>query len=134
MSCYSSKSDVCCPISCAGIELIPKQLILIKRCTPIRNPCDDATVATLFTTEISTTSSQLPKGIITIVNTSTDCTMDVNVTENGNAAVPYTVLAQSSINIEVNNLVLVDLTCTGPVTTDFCTGTFDADLQYSINK
>ncbi|MFS1513373.1 S-Ena type endospore appendage [Chengkuizengella sp. SCS-71B] len=132
MSCNSYKSDVCCPISCAGIDLFPSQLILIKRCTPIRTQCDNSTEATLFTTTITTTS-QLPSGMITVVNTSSECTMTVTVTDEG-VATPYEVMPLSSITVEVSSLSLVTVTCDGTDPDAFCNGTFDADLQYTINK
>ncbi|MDP5273271.1 S-Ena type endospore appendage [Chengkuizengella axinellae] len=133
MSCYSSKHDVCCPISCAGIDLFPKQLILIKRCTSIRNPCDGTTEATLFATEISPTSTQLPSGMITIMNSSPDCTMNVDITDSSGLTM-ITIDARSADTIQVDGLISCILTCTGPNTDDFCTGTFEADLQYTINK
>ncbi|WP_281887470.1 S-Ena type endospore appendage [Paenibacillus sp. YYML68] len=131
MSC-STKSEVCCPISCAGLDLFPKQLILVKRCTPIRNICDGATEAVVFTAA-DTPSLQLPKGIISVVNTSTNCTMDVTVTDMSGANT-YTLLPQSSVTVEVNELSSVTVICTGPNPADFCTGTFEADLQYTVLK
>ncbi|MDP5273272.1 S-Ena type endospore appendage [Chengkuizengella axinellae] len=138
MSCYSSKSDVCCPISCAGIKLFPTQLILIKRCTPIRHACDNVEF-NIFQTTLSPTSTELPKGFITVMNNSTECFMTVNVTENGNLPVPYqNIPPGGSITIEVNDLVSVDIVCNDgndmPVAGAFCEGTFEADLQYSITK
>ncbi|NDI33572.1 S-Ena type endospore appendage [Chengkuizengella sediminis] len=132
MSCNSYKSDVCCPISCAGIDLFPSQLILIKRCTPIRNMCDGDAEATLFTTTITATS-QLPTGMITITNTSTECTMTVTVTDAG-VDTDYDVGPRDAISVLVASLSSVTLTCNGMVMEAFCIGTFEADLQYSISK
>ncbi|MDP5272796.1 hypothetical protein [Chengkuizengella axinellae] len=137
MEHYRSQNNVCCPISCAGIQLIPKELISIKRCVPIRDLCDGFnSFAILFIAQnIPINSPQLPKGIITLVNTSSDpeCTMALLLLDS-NALIFQAVSAQSSINVEVDRLFIAIAVCFGPDPTQFCTGTFEADLQYEVIK
>ncbi|WAA12675.1 S-Ena type endospore appendage [Fervidibacillus halotolerans] len=107
-----------------------KQLIGIKRCTPFQSLCDGTTVTTIYTSA-STPTQELPSGIITVVNTSIDCTMEVTVSEDGTALPSYTVTPQSSITIDVTRLSSVTVVCTGTDPTAFCSGSFEADLQYT---
>ncbi|NBI29726.1 hypothetical protein [Chengkuizengella marina] len=137
MNNYPSQSEICCPISCAGLKLIPKELISVKRCVPIRDLCNGFASFTFlfFAQNIPINSPKLPKGMITVVNTSSDpdCLMAIFVIDAGVINVNL-VLAQSSITIEVEQLFAAIAVCFGPDPTQFCTGTFEADLQYEIIK
>ncbi|MCA1063764.1 hypothetical protein QTG56_00845 [Rossellomorea sp. AcN35-11] len=123
-------NSFCCPVTCSNDFIPKKQLIGIKRCTPISSPCDGTTVTTVFAVT-STPAQELPSGIISIINSSVDCTMTVTVSENGTALPSYTIIAQSSLVLEVSNLTSVTVVCSGNDTTAFCSGTFEADLQYT---
>ena len=121
----------CCPVTCSNDFIPKKQLVGIKRCTPFSSPCDGTTITTIFATT-STPEQELASGMISIVNTSVDCTMGVSISENGTALVPsYTIIPQSSLVLQVSNLTRVTVVCTGPVAGTFCSGTFEADLQYT---
>ncbi|MDP5272795.1 S-Ena type endospore appendage [Chengkuizengella axinellae] len=140
MDSYTAKSDTCCPISCAGLELFAKERILIKRCLPIRGLCNDPDIPnppiiTLFDSNLSPDSTQLPSGVITVVNTTenSSCSMVLFVTD-VLGAVSTEVENNSSFTVTVNRLSIVFIVCVGPDQTEFCTGTYEMDLSYDINK
>ncbi|WP_407946639.1 hypothetical protein [Pontibacillus halophilus] len=104
----------------------------MKRCVPFRAPCGSED-NNLFLAP-SAPESSLPSGIISVVNTGSDCDITISVTEfDSGVAVDYTIIPQSSVVIEVSELVSIIYSCVASTGTgDFCTGTFEADLQYTV--
>ncbi|SHH95916.1 S-Ena type endospore appendage [Virgibacillus chiguensis] len=129
MTCNFSAKDAACIGS--REDRSTAELLKTNLCLPLRQPCDDIL-------RIIFISGALPiiNGIFTISNTSLDCVMTVEVTDANGAAVGYTILSQSSIAISVESLTLIQLSCTGETGPDpsiFCSGAFEANLNYCVS-
>ncbi|MDP5272794.1 S-Ena type endospore appendage [Chengkuizengella axinellae] len=125
---YSSQNDACCPISCAGMDLIPRDLFLVKRCVPIQALCNSLN----FDLFVDNGNLQ-PSGVITFVNKTTcpDCQMTADITDNG-VITSYSIGIESSVTIEVSNLEMIVIECNSTVQANICTGTLEMDLQYKL--
>ncbi|MDX8365794.1 S-Ena type endospore appendage [Cytobacillus sp. IB215665] len=125
-----SSSSFCCPVPCDK-NFFPEQPIIgIKRCLPVKSVCDGTMVTTIYSAPAHIPDSALASGFISLTNTSRDCTMELTVTDDGGPMM-YNLLANGdSIVVEVSQLSLCTIVCTGTNVMDFCTGTFEIDLQY----
>ncbi|MDX8360491.1 S-Ena type endospore appendage [Cytobacillus sp. IB215316] len=125
-----STNNFCCPVTCDKNFFPNQPLIAIKRCTPVRSPCDNTTETDIYIApQPQITPSELASGFISLINTSRDCTITLTVVDEA-GTVPYPIIAQDSIIVEVSQLQRMFIVCDGPDPLDFCTGTLEVDLQY----
>ncbi|MFC0524819.1 S-Ena type endospore appendage [Pontibacillus salicampi] len=122
---------ICCPTTCSTDFQPKRELIAVKRCVPFRAICGDPEAIVYSST--STAFDRLPSGVISVVNTGDECTITVEITQDGGTVSSFNVSPQSAIILEVVGLELVTFTCIASIPAGgVCTGTFEADLQYTV--
>jgi hypothetical protein len=118
-----------CPLHSRKRSRVIKKLICIRRCVPIKQKCDDITTQTYFCVSLDSIT-QVPSGIITIINTSKSCTMQIKIiSSNDNEVVE--VGPNSSFTAMVANLRSVKILCKGQADIE-CTGSMELDLHYIL--
>jgi hypothetical protein len=129
--CHSKKRQRTrkCPLHSRKRNRVIKKLICIRRCVPIKQKCDDITTQTYFCVS-SNSTIKTPSGIITIINTSKSCTMQIKIKSSNDYDVAD-VGPNSSFTEIVSNLKSVKILCKGQSDID-CTGSMELDLHYIL--